>query len=141
MEQIIARSIAGRRFSMLLLGVFAIVALLLAVVGIYGVVSYTVARRTHEIGIRMALGAKPREVLALVAGQAMAPVGAGVAIGLAAACGLTRLMAAMLYGVRATDPATFLGVTAGLCAVALAASSVPAIRASHVDPTVALRDE
>jgi predicted permease len=141
MQQIINDSVAGRRFSMLLLGVFACVAILLAAVGIYAVISYTVAQRTHEIGIRMALGARPCDVLSVVIRQAMLPVAAGVSLGLAAAVGLTRVMSAMLYGVAPTDPPTFLAVIAGLAAVGLLASCVPALRAAHVDPTLALRHE
>jgi predicted permease len=141
MQQIINGSVAGRRFSMLLLGVFALIAILLAAVGIYAVISYTVAQRTHEIGVRMALGARPLDVLSVVLRQAMLPVGAGVLLGLAVAAGVTRVMSAMLYGVAPTDPATFLAVTGGLAAVALLASCVPALRAARIDPTLALRHE
>ena len=141
MEQIVSSSIAGRRFSMLLLAIFAALALLLAEVGIYGVISYSVAQRTHEIGIRMALGAEPGQVLRVVAAQSMAPVLAGIGIGLAAAFALTCLMANMLYGVEASDPATFCGVALALAAVALAASVIPARRATRVDPTSAQRHE
>jgi predicted permease len=141
MEQVVAASMEGRRFSMLLLGIFASLALLLAAVGIYGVVSYSIARRTHEIGIRMALGARPRDVLRVVVAQAMTPALAGVALGLAASAGLTRLMANMLYGVEATDAVTFLAVAVALALVALLASCIPAIRAMKIEPTVALRHE
>ena len=106
MDQIVSESIADRRFSMLLLGIFAGLALLLAAVGIYGVISYTVAQRTREIGIRMVLGAGQADVLKVVVAQGMLPVLAGLAIGLAASFGLTRLMAGMLYGVNAGDPVT-----------------------------------
>jgi putative ABC transport system permease protein len=139
MEEIVSASIAGRRFSMLLLGIFAALALVLAGVGIYGVISYAVAQRTHEIGIRIALGARPGDVLRGVVAQSMVPVLAGVGIGLAASFGLTRLMVKMLYGVRASDPATFGAVALILSAVALAASIIPARRATRVDPTTALR--
>jgi predicted permease len=141
MDQIVSASIADRRFSMLLLGIFAGLALLLAAVGIYGVISYTVAQRTREIGIRMALGAGQTDVLKVVIAQGMLPVLAGLAIGLAASFGLTRLMAGMLYGVNAGDPVTFIGVALLLAAVALIATLVPARRATRVAPVVALRCE
>ena len=141
MDQIVSVSIADRRFSMLLLGIFAGLALLLAAVGIYGVISYTVAQRTREIGIRMALGAGQADVLKVVVAQGMLPVLAGVAIGLAASLGLTRLMTGMLYGVNAGDPVTFIGVALVLAAVALIATLVPACRAARVAPVVALRYE
>ncbi|HEV2447257.1 MAG TPA: ADOP family duplicated permease, partial [Candidatus Sulfopaludibacter sp.] len=141
MNRIVSDSIAGRRFSMLLLGVFAVLALLLAAVGIYGVISYTVAQRTREIGIRMALGASRADVLKVVVAQGMPPVLAGLAAGLAASFGLTRLMAGMLYGVQASDPATLTGVALVLAAVALLAALVPARRAARVAPVTALRCE
>jgi len=141
MREIVSASIAGRRFSMLLLGIFAVLALVLAAVGIYGVISYTVAQRTHEMGIRMALGAKPGDVLRVIVTQSMMPVLAGVAIGLAAAFGLTRMMSSMLYGVKASDPATFCAVTLVLSATALAACIIPARRVTRIDPTTALRHE
>ncbi|HXN29881.1 MAG TPA: ABC transporter permease [Candidatus Acidoferrales bacterium] len=135
------RSILAQRFSMILLGAFAAVALLLASVGIYGVVSYIVVQRTHEIGIRVALGAQRSDVLLWVlgAGARMALIGLG--IGIAVALALTRLMANLLYGVSTTDPATFLGVAFLLIFVALAACYIPARRAMRMDPMVALRDE
>jgi putative ABC transport system permease protein len=141
MAQIVSDSIADRRFSMLLLGIFAGLALLLAAVGIYGVISYTVAQRTREIGIRRVLGAGQADVLKVVVGQGMLPVLAGVAIGLAASFWLTRLMAGMLYGVKASDPATRAGVALALAAVALLATLVPARRAARVAPVAALRCE
>jgi len=141
MDQVVSESIADRRFSMLLLGIFAGLALLLAAVGIYGVISYTVAQRTREIGIRMVLGARQANVLKVVVWEGMLPVLIGLAIGLAASFGLTRLMAGMLYGVSAGDPATLIGVAVTLAAVALAATLVPARRATRVAPVVALRYE
>jgi predicted permease len=135
------QSMSAQRFSMILLGAFATVALLLASVGIYGVVSYIVVQRTHEIGIRVALGAQQSDVLrgVLGAGARMALIGVG--IGIAVALALTRLMTNLLYGVSATDPATFLGVAFLLTLVALAACYIPARRATRMDPMVALRDE
>jgi predicted permease len=141
MDEIISDSLAARRFPMILLGVFAGLALLLAGIGIYGVVSYLVGTRTREIGIRIALGAQRSDVLRLVLGQGAKMALAGVAIGLVAALALTRLMANMLFGVSATDPLTFAGVAVLLTAVSQAACYVPARRAMKVDPLVALRYE
>jgi predicted permease len=141
MDSLISDSVAMRRFSMILLAVFAVLALLLASVGIYGVVSYVVGQRTNEIGIRMALGARQGDILLLILGRGGKLVGLGVAIGLAASLGLTRLMASLLYGVAATDPPTFAGVAVLLTVVALAACYIPARRAGKVDPMVALRYE
>ncbi len=141
MNSLISDSMASRRFSMTLLAVFAVLALLLASVGIYGVISYVVGQRTNEIGIRMAMGAHQRDILFLILGRGGKLAGVGVAIGLAAAWGLTRLMTSLLYGVGATDPATFAGVAVLLITVALAACYIPARRAAKVDPLVALRYE
>ncbi len=141
MDQIIADSLAQRRFSMILLGGFAALALLLASVGIYGVISHVVGQRTHEIGIRMALGARRPDVLRLVLVGAGRLAMIGVAIGLVAALGLTRLMGNLLYGVSPRDPLTFIAVPAILISVALLASYLPARRATKVDPMTALRYE
>jgi len=141
MAGVLARSIAEQRFFMTLMGIFATLALVLAGGGVYGVLSYQVARRTREIGIRMALGARPRDVLRLVLNEGLRVVLVGVAIGTAAALMLTRLMASLLFGVKPTDPLTFAVVAATLVCVGLAACYVPARRATRVDPMVALRYE
>jgi putative ABC transport system permease protein len=141
MEQLISQSVTAPRFRTLLLGIFAGLAFLLAVVGIYGIVSYSVSQRTHEIGIRMALGAERPDVLRLLVAQGMVPTLIGVAAGLIAAFGLSRLLASFLYGVRPTDPVTFLVVSAVFIAVAVIAIYIPAERATKVDPMVALRYE
>jgi len=141
MNEVIDVSLAARRFSMTLLNVFAAVALLLASVGLYGVISYLVSQRTHEFGIRLALGAQPKDVFRLVLSQGLKMALGGVALGLVAALSLTRLMVNMLYGVSATDPATFTVIILLLMAVALLASLVPARRATKVDPMLALRSE
>jgi predicted permease len=141
MTEMIDLSVARPRFTMLLLGIFGIVALVLAAVGIYGIMSHAVKRRTREIGIRMALGARPADVLRLVVGQGMALAGAGLAIGVVAALAATRAMAGLLYGVSATDPLTFVSIVALLGLVALVASWIPARRAVITDPTLALRSE
>jgi putative ABC transport system permease protein len=141
MEEILAASIARQRFSMLLLAIFAGVAMVLAGVGIYGVMSYSVAQRTHEIGIRMALGAQTGAVLKLAVGYGMRLVIIGIVIGLVAAFALTRLMSTLLFGVTATDPTTFTVISLLLAGVAAIASYIPARRATKVDPIIALRYE
>jgi putative ABC transport system permease protein len=141
MEQVFASAVARERFQALLLGLFAGLALVLAVVGLYGVMSYAVTQRTHEIGIRMALGAQRREVLRLIIGEGMLLTLVGVALGLGVALGVTRLMTGILYGVTATDPTTFVAVAGLLAAVAFIACYIPARRATKVDPLVALRYE
>ncbi|MGB7665818.1 MAG: ABC transporter permease [Candidatus Acidiferrales bacterium] len=141
MQETIDRSLAARRFAMILLGVFAAVALVLACIGIYGVISYLVGQRTHEIGVRIALGAQRSDVLRLVLGQGAKMALLGVAIGIAAALALTRLMTNQLFGVSAHDPLTFGGVALVLIIVALVACYIPARRAMQVDPIVALRYE
>jgi predicted permease len=141
MEQIVSRSLAERRFAMLVLAMFAATALLLAGVGIYGVMSYAVTRRVREIGIRSALGASRQEIVGLVLRQGMRVAGIGMAAGLVAAVALTRLMSTLLYGVRPADPLTLVAVTFLLGAIALLACYVPARRATAVDPLIALRSE
>jgi putative ABC transport system permease protein len=141
MEELLSNSIAQRRFNMLLLSIFAGVALLLSAVGIYGVMSYSVAQRTHELGLRMALGAQSSHVIALVVRQGMSLALIGVGVGLAASFALTRIMASLLYGVSATDSLTFSLIALLLASVALLACYLPARRATKVDPMVALRYE
>src|SRR5205085_2862210 len=141
LEEVVGDSMAARRFTMVLLGVFAGLALLLSSIGIYGVISYVVGQRTNEIGIRIALGAQRRDVLRLMLGEGMKMALIGAFIGIAVALGVTHLMATILFGVSAHDPVTFFGVTALLIMVALAACWIPARRATRVDPLVALRYE
>jgi putative ABC transport system permease protein len=141
MEQALSRSVSARRFSMILLSVFAALALVLAAVGIYSVISYSVAQRTREVGIRMALGAQTTDVLKLVVRDGLKLVVIGIVVGLLGAFALTRLMTTLLFGVTATDAVTYASVAVTLVAVALAACYIPARRATKVDPLVALRFE
>jgi putative ABC transport system permease protein len=141
MQSLISKDIAQPRFNMALLGVFAAVAMLLAAVGIYGVIGYNVAQRTKEIGIRMALGAQRRDILQMVLWESFSLVGIRLLVGLAAALALTRLMTSLLYGVTPHDLSIYVIVLAVLSGAALLASYFPARRAMHVDPIVALRYE
>jgi putative ABC transport system permease protein len=139
--QLITKSVAPRRFNMLLFGVFASVALLLAVTGIYSVMSYAVTQRTHEMGVRMALGAQRSDVQLMVIGQGLKLALAGITVGLISAFALTRMMSSLLFSVSPTDAATFVSVPVLLTFVATAACYVPARRATRVDPMIALRYE
>jgi predicted permease len=141
MEQLLSDSLARRRFAMVALGLFALVAMILAAVGIYGVISYSVTQRTREIGIRMALGASRGDVLRMIVRQGMLLAAVGLGLGLAGALGVTRLMESLLFGVGATDPLTFIGIAVLLGGVALVACYIPARRATKVDPMAALRYE
>jgi putative ABC transport system permease protein len=138
-DEIVSESIADRRFSMILLGIFGSVALTLAAIGIYGIMAYSVKRRTREIGIRMALGGRPRDVLRLVVGQGMRLTLIGLLLGAIAAFLATRLMSTMLYGVSPNDPLTFVAAVALLAVIAWIASWLPARRAIATNPTSALR--
>ena len=141
LEQRVSRELVGPRFNMLLLGIFAAVAVLLATVGIYGVIAYTVARRTREMGIRRALGAQSWDIVKAVVAQGMVPTMIGVGLGLIGAVGLTRVLDTLLFGVSPTDPVTFAAVAITLAAVAALACYIPARRATRVDAVVALREE
>ena len=141
MEERIAASVGGRRYPMLLLGLFAAVALTLAAIGLYGVLSYTVALRTSEIGVRVALGAMPGMVLWMVMRRGLVLVGWGLALGIAVAAVATRVLRNLLYEVSPTDPVAFMAMAAVLAGAGLLASFVPARRAARVDPMVALRTE
>ena len=139
MEQLVYDSVARPRLNTVLLAAFAALALALAAVGIYGVIAYSVSRRAHEIGVRMALGARKSDVIRLILRQGMTPAIAGAALGLVGAWAATRLMSGLLFEVSATDPATFAVITLTLMTVALLACYIPARRATKVDPMVALR--
>src|SRR6185503_16609988 len=141
MDEVLSNSVAGQRFNALLLGIFASLALILATVGVFGVINYSVAQRTHEIGIRLALGAQRRDVFKLVVGQGLLLALVGVVVGAIGAIALTRLMAGLLFGVSPTDITTFVSVATFLFGVALLACYIPARRAMKVDPLVALRYE
>jgi putative ABC transport system permease protein len=141
MQQLVNNSVSTRRITLILLGVFGALALLLGAIGIYGVLAYSVAQRTHEIGIRMALGARGGDVLRMVLSQGAKIAGAGVVIGVIASFGLTRLMTKLLFSVSPADPATFAAVAIVLVLVALLASYIPARRTLRVDPMIALRHE
>ena len=141
MEHVVSQSITQPRFNLFLLGLFSVVALLLSAAGIYGVTAYTVTQRTHELGIRLALGAQVSDVLKMILGQGMAVIGVGLVLGLVAAFGLMRLLRSLLFGVGENDPVTFVAITVVLFVVALLACYIPARRATKVDPLEALRYE
>jgi predicted permease len=140
-QQVYSASLGSRKFNVILIGFFGITALLLASAGVFGVMAYSVSRRTREFGVRVALGATPRDVLRMVLGQGVRTILIGVAIGIAGSFALTQTVSSLLFGVTATDPLTFAGVTFLLIAVALLACYIPAHRATKVDPMVALRYE
>ena len=141
LEQHVQASVATQRFNTYLLGVFAVLALTLATIGIYGVMSRSVTQRTHEIGVRMALGARPGDVFKMIVGRGMLLALPGMAVGIAAAFALTRVLSSLLFGITPTDPVTFIAVPLLLAAVALLATYIPARRAVRVDPMIALRYE
>lgn len=141
MEQVLADSTSDRRLNMLLFALLGSLALALAAVGVYGVVAYSVSQRTHEIGVRMAIGAKPADVVRMILGEGGRLSAAGVVIGTAMAIAVARLIRGLLFEVSATDPLTLAGVAIGLLGVALVASYIPARRATRVDPMIALRGE
>jgi ABC-type antimicrobial peptide transport system permease subunit len=140
-EQIYAASLGARRFNLVLVAVFAGTALVLALAGIYGVMTYSVTRRRREMGVRMALGANPRDVFAIVLGQGLKTTALGTAIGLVAAVGLARLLESLLFGVTPTDPVTFVSTVAVVTTVSALACYLPARRATGADPMEALRQE
>jgi len=140
MDDVVAQSVAKPRFTTLLVGGFAVAALLLGAIGIYGVMSYVVSQRAHEMGVRMALGATPTDIARLVVGRGMGLALGGAAIGCAIALVATRALRSLLFGVSATDPLTFAGAVAAFSLVAIAASAAPARRATRADPVEALRE-
>ena len=141
MEQIVSGSLERRRFVLMLLGIFAALALLLSVVGIYGVIAYSVGQRTHEFGVRMALGAQRHQLLLLVMRQSVWTLAVGLTVGVAGAIAVTRLMESLLFGIGPADPVTLSLMATVLMMVALIASYIPARRAAEVDPMAALRDQ
>jgi putative ABC transport system permease protein len=141
LNEVVAKSLADRRFALTILAVFAGVALLLASVGIYGVMAYTFSQRTHEIGVRVALGAQRSDILRMALGEGMLLVAIGLGVGLIGAAIVTRFLRSMLFSVTATDPLTFASIALLLAAVALLACFIPAQRATQVDPLVALRED
>jgi len=141
MDVVSAESFAARRFEMLLMGLFAALAVALAAIGIYGVIAYAVAQRTREIGVRVAIGARMRDVVSLVLSGGLRLALLGIGIGVAGAVATTRLLSSMLYGIDPTDPATLVAVATALLAIALFACWLPARRAARIDPTEALRHE
>jgi putative ABC transport system permease protein len=141
MDEVVSQSVAPRRFNMFLLSIFAAVALLLALIGVYGVLAYSVGRRTAEIGLRIALGATPRSVMALIVGQGMRPIMVGIAIGMAGAVGLSHFVSSLLFNVKPVDPLTYGAVALLVAVAALLSCYVPALRALRIDPVAALRQE
>jgi putative ABC transport system permease protein len=141
LEQRLAETIAPRRWNLLMLGTFATSALVLALIGMYGLMTYSVAQRRQEIGVRMALGAQRGEVVRMVVRQGLGIALAGIGVGVVCSLVLTRVMSSLLYDVEPTDPQTFLVVTSAFATVALVACCVPALKAAHVDPAIALRYE
>src|SRR5262249_39111909 len=140
-SQLYSASLGSRRFNLILIAFFGAVALLLAVAGVFGVMAYSVSRRTREIGVRVAVGATYNDVVTMIVKQGLRTVGIGIVIGLVGSLALTRTMQSLLFGVTATDPLTFVGVIVLLVAAALLACYIPARRATKVDPVVALRSE
>ena len=141
MDERLADALAPQRFQLLVIGIFATIAIILAALGVYGVMSYLVTRRTREIGIRIAMGARPAQVERLIVGESVALVAVAVLMGLGAACGLTRYLKSMVYGVTTLDGATFATMSVLLAAIAITAAFLPARRASGTDPMAALREE
>jgi putative ABC transport system permease protein len=141
MDEILDSTVSPRRFSAILISIFAALALLLAAIGVYGVMSYMTGRRTGEMGIRMALGAQPRDVVRMILGEGILLATIGIVVGTAGAIALTRFLASMLFEIKPTDPATFVGVAMLLLIVSLAACYIPARRAMRVDPVTALKCE